>query len=104
MKKIINGKRYDTEKAICIGGYQYSIGGNFNYISEYLYITPRSKSYFLAGEGGAMTKYAKRASDNSYCGGEKIIPLTENDAFVWAQEYLQSEEIEKHFSHMIEDA
>ena len=104
MKKIINGKRYDTEKAKLIGNYRYSHQGDFNFVDEDLYITPRSKTYFLAGSGGPNTKYRSYSGDNSWGGGEKIQPLSKKDAFAWAQEYLESDEIEKHFSDIIEDA
>jgi len=104
MKKIINGKRYDTKKAVLIGSYEYSNPGDFNYISESLYVTPISKSYFLAGEGGANTKYRQSVSQNTWSGGELIQPLSREDAFEWAQEYLSAGEVEKHFLDMIEDA
>lgn len=104
MKKIINGKRYDTEKAECIGGYSYGYPSDFNYIHEALYVTPRSKSYFLAGEGGANTKYSTTVSQGSWSGGERIQPMSESDAFEWAQRYLEPDEVEKYFSHLIQDA
>ena len=104
MKKIINGKRYDTEKATLIGEYDYEYPGDFNYISEGLYITPRSKIYFIAGEGGANTKYRETVSQNTWSGGEMIQPLEKEDAFEWAQRHLTPDEVEEHFGDMIEDA
>lgn len=104
MKKIINGKRFDTEKSICIGSYEYANSGDFNRVCEGLYITPISKQYFLAGEGGANTKYRTVVSQNSWTGGDLIQPMDKEDAFEWAQEYLQPHEVEKHFTDMIEDA
>ncbi len=104
MKKIINGKRYDTEKSTIVGEYSFSSFGDFNYISEGLYVTPRSKSYFLAGEGGANTRYRQTVSQNTWAGGEIIQPMSKEDAFAWAQEYLSADEVEAFFSDMIEEA
>ena len=104
MKKIINGTRYDTDKAERIGYYSYSNSGDFNYLCEKLYITPISKKYFLAGEGGANTKYREAMSQNSWSGGERVLPMDEETAFRWAQEYLSADEVEEYFLDMIEDA
>ena len=37
MKKIINGKMYNTETAKYCGGYEFSNCGDFNYVCEELY-------------------------------------------------------------------
>jgi hypothetical protein len=108
MKAIINGVRFDTDKAIEIG-----TGGShgevsttdFNFWTATLYKTPRSGRYFLAGRGGARSMFSRSAGQNSWTGGEAIIPFeSEEAAFTWAQEELQAHEIEEHFGHMIEDA
>jgi len=107
MKRIINGKRYDTDKAICIGGYDhgsYPGSGDFSHWSAELYMTPRSKNYFLAGEGGAMTRFARHCADGSSCGGSKLIPIGREDALEWAERYLDNDTIEEYFSDEIEDA
>lgn len=109
MKAIIDGCRYDTEKSIEIGSFD-NIGrgassmNDFHYWEASLYKTPRSAKYFLAGEGGPMTQFARAVSQNSWGGGSKILPMTEKEAFEWAQQYLESEIIEEHFGHMIQDA
>ncbi len=104
MKKIIKGKRYDTEKATRIGSYEFGNRTDFNHIREELFITPRSKEYFLAGMGGANTKYRESVSQNTWSGGERILPMDKESAFMWAQEYLDADDVEEHFSDMIEDA
>jgi len=108
MKKIINGVRYDTEVATLIGEYD-NIGHGvdsttaFAYWEAGLYIPPRSKRYFLAGEGGPMSRFARPAGRNSRTGGSGIIPMSEEDAFGWAQECLSTDEVEAHFGHLISD-
>lgn len=104
MKKIINGKRYDTDKATLIGERTQSNPSDFRWIEEGLYITPRSKQYFLAGEGGAMTQYSRPVDNNARGGGSKIIPLTREQALEWAEAYLDEDDIEEHFGDQIEDA
>lgn len=109
MKKIINGKRYDTEKAILIGEYD-NLGHGADSISDFrywegsLYRTPRSGRYFLAGKGGPMTRFSQSAGQNSWTGGEDLIPMSQEEALEWAEAYLDPEVIEEHFSDMIEDA
>lgn len=105
MKAIINGKRYDTTKATLIGSATSdAMSNDFRYFSEQLYVTPRSKSYFVAGEGGAMSRWAQRVDGNSYTGGNGIKPLTRKDALLWAEQHLSADVIEQHFGDMVEDA
>ena len=103
MKKIINGKVYDTDKAVCVG--QWSNGcytNDFNYCSEDLY-RKRTGEFFLYGDGGPMSKYAESCGNNSWSGGEKIIPLTYEAAQEWAEEHLTGEEYEAIFGEVVED-
>ena len=76
MRKIINGMRYDTEKAIKIGTYcAPGSTTDFYWYEATLYKTPRSHRFFLAGEGSAMSRFA-------------IIPLEDGEALEWAEKYL----------------
>lgn len=96
MKKIINGKRYDTETAKEIGYDYYSNPRDFNYWEETLY-RKNTGEYFLHGEGGPASKYAVTIGQNQWSGGEKIIPLNEQSAKKWAEDHLSADEYEKHF-------
>ena len=104
MKSIINGKRYDTGIAVLIGEYSYGCPSDFEGWEAALYRTPRGKQYFLAGSGGAMTRYSQSSGRNLMYGGSRIDPLTPEDALDWAETYLSPEEIETEFSGTIEDA
>src|SRR4051794_19852615 len=101
MKKIIDGKRYDTEKAEEIA-WNGSIEGrrDFNWYSEYLYRTARGR-WFLAGEGGARSRYATPIGNNGSGPGDGIIPLSEGEAREWL-EHCEStsanEALEKYFA------
>lgn len=103
MKKIINGKKYDTETATEVGFWK-NMGDtrNFGYVCEILY-RKRTGEYFLYGEGNAASKYAKSLGDNTWCGGETITPLTIDSAREWAEKHLDSDEYEKEFGEVSED-
>lgn len=101
MKKIINGKMYNTETATCLGdwdnGYSYR---DFAYCEESLFVK-RTGEYFLHGVGGAFTKYSSLDGD-SQCGGEKIVPLTVNEAKQWVEEHLSADTYENIFGPVAE--
>lgn len=109
MKAIFDGLRYDTTTADLIGGYDNLCEGasstsDFGYWEATLYRTPRAKRYFLAGEGGPMTRFSRPAGGNSTSGGSKIIPMDAQEALDWATRYLAPEIVEEFFPDQIEDA
>lgn len=77
--------------------------GSFSYYSEELYKTKKG-NYFLAGEGGPMTHYARSTGQNSWTGGSHITPLTEEEAFDWAEGHLSASEVEDLFPELLEEA
>lgn len=101
MKKIINGKRYDTDKARMIGEDSYSNPRDFSYWCETLY-QKRTGEFFLYGEGGPASKYAESRGQNTWGGGSKIIPLSYNVAKKWAEDHLDADTYENLFD-VIED-
>lgn len=103
MKKIINGKRYDTDTAKRVAIWEHSNRRDFNFVSEQLY-RKTTGEYFLYGEGGAASKYAESLGQNTWGGGEKIIPLSFEAAQAWAEKHLDGEEYEAIFGAITEDA
>lgn len=101
MKKVIKGKRYDTETAQIMGTYDKGLPTDLGYICETLY-RKTTGEFFLHGEGGAYTKYAKATGQNSWRGGELIIPLSVEAAKEWAEEHLDGDEYEKIFGEIEE--
>jgi len=71
-------------------------------VSEELYRT-KSGNYFLAGTGGPLTPYAESNGESSW-GSSRIIPLSKEEAFEWAQQHLSTDEVLKEFPDMIEEA
>lgn len=98
MKKIINGKKYNTQTAEYMGGYEANLG-QFEYVSEDLY-RKRTGEFFLYGEGGPASKYAEAIDMNSWSGGSEITPLTEVEAKRWAEAHLDADEYEEIFGEV----
>ena len=101
MKKIIGGKKYDTETAEMMGEDSFSNRTDFHHWSEELY-RKRTGEFFLYGEGGPLSKYRVQVEMNSWSGGEKITPLTYQEAQKWAEEHLSGETYEEIFG-VVED-
>ena len=101
MKKIINGKKYDTETAVYICGYEYGSMSDFSHIEEKLF-RKKNGEFFLNGYGGPMTKYRKSYSDNSWGGSEDIKPFTEEEAKDFIADYGNVETYEKLFGEVEE--
>ena len=101
MKKIINGKRYDTETAESIGVDSYSNPGDFRHWREELF-RKRTGEYFLYGAGGPMSQYAEQVELNSWSGGSKLIPLSYEQAQKWVEKHLDADIYEELFG-VVED-
>ena len=102
MKKIINGKRYDTETAAKLAiDYSEKSKTDFSYWQETLY-QKKTGEYFLHGEGGPMTKYSVWIGENTFCGGEKIIPLTLDQARAWGENHMTVDEYTDIFGQITE--
>jgi len=77
---------------------------DFHFWKATLYVTPKSKRYFLAGEGGPMSRFAQSAGQNQWTGGSDLIPMSQEAALEWAEQNLSVDVIEKFFSDVIENA
>ena len=103
MKKIIDGKRYDTDKAKEIGSDSYSNRGDFSFWEETLY-QKRTGEFFLYGTGGPASKYAESIGQNQWSGGSKLIPLSFEAAKEWAEKHLDADEYEAIFGTIEESS
>jgi hypothetical protein len=104
MKCIINGKRYDSDKATEIATWSNRCSCNdFHYCEEKLYQT-KSGAFFILGEGGALSRYAQSCGTNSTCGGSNISPMSAEEARDWLEEHRCTDELEKLFGSEIVDA
>lgn len=93
MKKIIENRVYDTDTARQLATWRTpnSSPRDFHYVEESLY-RKRTGEFFLHGAGGPSTRYARSTGQNSWSGGEKIIPLTVEAAMKWAEEHLDADD------------
>ena len=101
MKKIIKNRLYDTDKAKLIGEYAFSNRTDFNFFEESLYCK-KTGEYFLYCVGGPLSKYATETGANEVSGSEKIIPLEEEDAKMWAEKHLDTDTYIKEFGDVAE--
>lgn len=103
MKKIINGKVYDTDTAKELGS--WANGGtwrDFSHMEETLY-RKKTGEFFLHGEGGPMSRYAEAQGQNSWSGGSRIMPMSFAEAKKWAEEKLDADDFEAIFGAVAED-
>ena len=104
MKKIINGKVYDTNTAKRLGAYEPNpYHSDFHWYCETLY-QKKTGEFFLHGEGNAASPYSRSCGQNEWCGGEKIVPLTFAEAQKWAEDHLDGDEYCEIFGEPDEDA
>lgn len=103
MKKIIDGKCYNTDTAKLEGVYENNYPSNdFNWIREEFY-RKKTGEFFIYAEGGSHTQYAERLTENNWSGGSEIIPLSYESAKKWAEKYISEEEYERLFGTISED-
>lgn len=102
MKRIIDGKTYNTETAVLIADFWNGLSsGDFHSLSEELYLT-RKGTFFIAGEGGALTSYAE-AYANMSGSGAGIRVISQEAALAWCEAHDFIDEAELYFSDLIEE-
>lgn len=103
MKKIINGRKYDTETAKEMASWSDGLSfRDFTHVEEVLY-QKRTGEFFLHGAGGPSTRYARSCPSGGWSSGEAIIPLTWESAREWAEEHLDADDYETIFGEVPED-
>lgn len=100
MKKVINGKKYDTDTAYEVGSYYQGNYGDFFSFCEILY-RKKTKEFFLECSGGPMSKYSEYF-DGDMCGTHILKPLTDTEAKIWAEKYCEVDVYEQLFGEVEE--
>jgi|SRR6185295_9912427 len=104
--RIIDGRRYNTETATRVadvgsnGGYSCN---DFHYHDTAIFRTTKG-AWFIAGEGGAMSRWARPHGQNGWSGGSGIVPLTDKDALEELEAARATDAIEQYFGAQVEDA
>lgn len=102
MKRIINGKRYDTDTAQFIKTYTSDLSINdFRYYDESLYLK-KTGEFFLYATGNGASKYAGQYGDLRGP-GEKIVPLTLDEAKAWVEKIEDADLYEELFEVVDEE-
>jgi hypothetical protein len=98
MKKIIDGRKYDTETATLVArvGSRAAAVGDFSYWEADLYVT-LNKRWFLAGEGGPMTWWGVSVPGGGTGGSSGIRLVDPEQAQSLLEEAELFDEMEKHF-------
>lgn len=103
MKKILEGKVYNTETARVIGTWSNNLPiSDFRNETATLYVTKKG-NFFVAGESGPMGSFA-HSEGNMTSGGEGLFALSKREALDWAERHLDAEEYEEFFADIIEEA
>lgn len=101
MKKIINGKKYDTNTAEKVFGWHYGRPGDHDYVHEELY-RKKNGDFFLFGEGGANSEYGVWVDNSHLTDSCNIVPLSVEEAKKWAEKHISAEKYEEIFGEVEE--
>lgn len=101
MKKIINGKKYNTDTAQRLGEWDNGQYGNFDYEEETLY-RKKTGEFFICGSGGAASKYACSVREGT-ASGSQISPISWEEARQWAEDHLDPEKYEEIFGEVSDE-
>lgn len=103
MKTTIDNKTYNTATATKVAeASNHAPANDFHAWWETLYLTQKG-NWFLHGEGGPMTIYATEHHNRS-TDGERIIPMSREQALAWCVEHNAQEAIDLHFADLVEEA
>ena len=86
MKKVINGKLYNTETAESLAVYETPdgrLGDDFDVVREALYRTKKG-AYFLHGRG-FQEGWGSPQTGGGFCMGQNLRALSRAEALEWAE-------------------
>lgn len=102
MKKIIDGKKYDTDTAREVASWDTGNPTDFGYIEETLY-RKKTGEYFVHGYGAAASCYAEPADNGNWKGGSAITPLDYAHARNWMEMHADADGYEAEFGEVADD-
>lgn len=104
MKKIINGRVYESEKAKQVGVTWESTqdAGDPGRYTEALY-RKRNGEHFLHVLGGPESPYRRAVGPKQWTGLEDIRPLSAEEARMWAEEHMAPEAYADAFGAIVDD-
>lgn len=103
MKKVIEGKVYNTETATLIGELCCSsYPGDFRYHKTGLYQSPKG-TYFLAGSGGPKSMWSQSEGNSGYSGGSGLVTIPADEARSHAEDMDLDEEEMRAAGFLVEE-
>ena len=104
MKKVIDGKLYNTDTADLIAEDDNGRPDNdVHHFRQELYRTGKG-ACFVFREGGALSSMQARSGSNTFIGSEGIEALSEDEAFELLQDWNDIEAREEYFEDRIQEA
>lgn len=103
MNKVIRGKRYNAETAKLVGTWEANEPENSDFWEKEELYQKRSGEFFLIGQGGAQTQYARFSMGGESKPGIELRPVEPEEASDWAEEHLTADEYEALFGPVAED-
>lgn len=103
MNKVIRGKRYNTETAKLVGTWEANEPENSDFWEKEELYQKRSGEFFLIGQSGAQTQYARFSMGGESKPGIELRPIEPEEASDWAEEHLTADEYEALFGPVAED-
>ena len=97
MQIMIGNRCYDTQTAKALGHWQRGYTTDKGHLNETLYVTENG-DYFLYGAGGPRSRYAQRVAPNTWGYGERILPMSVDEAHAWAENHLTESEQDRQLS------
>ena len=98
MKRIIQGKVYNTDTATRIGSHVRYNRGDFQFEDTDLYKTQKG-AWFICGEGGPYSRWSREISSNGLSGGSGIEAMTTGEALAWCEDAgIDADVIAQYFS------
>lgn len=101
IKKIIDGKKYNTETGTQLAIRENGNSRDWAYIHEELYKSPKG-TYFLAYEGGPLSKYGIDVGNRQTSGSDGILLLSIEEAEDFMKNHAELEEYEREFGKVKE--
>jgi hypothetical protein len=98
MKKIIDGKTYNTETAtfVCSVSGRISDRGDFGFDDTGLYRSPKGQ-FFISGHGGPRSLWGVTTGPSSWSGGEGLRLVSEDDAREMCERHAKPEVYQEFF-------
>jgi hypothetical protein len=98
MRKVIDGKVYNTETATVVCDISPSgfYSGDFRYENTYLYKSPKG-TFFISGTGGPLSRWAVPEGNNGHRGGSGLYVIDDDEARGFCERHGSASEFEAAF-------